>query len=125
LDERRYPWGDSSPSRSRLNYNGYIGDTSEVGSYESGESPFGAQDMAGNVWEWVSDWFDDDYYDYSSSSNPSGPSSGECPGFDGQCRVIRGGDWDGDVGDVRSAYRLYAFPYYMDGQIGFRCAQDG
>ncbi|NLI41381.1 MAG: SUMF1/EgtB/PvdO family nonheme iron enzyme, partial [Caldisericales bacterium] len=60
-DGRDYPWGDSI-DENHANYDGNIGDTSEVGRYPKGASPYGALDMAGNVWEWVSDWYAEDYY---------------------------------------------------------------
>jgi eukaryotic-like serine/threonine-protein kinase len=64
-DGRTYPWGDTAPSSILLNYNGGVGDTSAVGGYESGKSPYGAYDMAGNVKEWVNDWYDRNYYQIS------------------------------------------------------------
>ncbi|HRQ25217.1 MAG TPA: SUMF1/EgtB/PvdO family nonheme iron enzyme, partial [Anaerolineales bacterium] len=76
-DARAYPWGNTTPNSALLNYNANIGDTSKVRSYESGASPYGAYDMAGNVWEWVADWYDENYYAYSPNRNPQGPSSGE------------------------------------------------
>lgn len=63
--------------------------TSAVGSYQSGTSPYGCQDMAGNVFEWCKDWFDGPYYSDSPSSDPQGPASGDD-------RVLRGGNWYGD-----------------------------
>ena len=74
------------------------------------------QDLAGNVWEWVADWHDSDYYDRSPSHNPTGPSSGEY-------RVLRGGSWNSVPHHVRSANRLGHDPDCMINLVGFRCAR--
>lgn len=89
----------------------------DVGSFERGKSPFGVYDMAGNVWEWVADWSDENFYSKSPPRNPKGPSSG-------QYRVLRGGSWLYEPVDVRSANRYRATPTDRGGSIGFRCAQD-
>ncbi len=72
-DWRTYPWGDEPPTQIHANFNNLIRDTSRVGSYSAGVSPFGALDMAGNVWEWTSDLYDSDYYLSSPESNPPDP----------------------------------------------------
>ncbi|HRQ24855.1 MAG TPA: SUMF1/EgtB/PvdO family nonheme iron enzyme, partial [Anaerolineales bacterium] len=92
-----------------------VGDTSKVRSYESGKSPYGAYDMAGNVWEWGNDWYDEKYYQISPLLNPQGPISG-------QYRVLRGGAWGSIVSNVRSANRGWDDPTYASGYIGFRCS---
>ncbi len=61
-DERNYPWGDEAPNAYNSNAENTVGDTSRVGSYAEGASPFGALDLAGNVWEWVADRYDAAYY---------------------------------------------------------------
>ena len=76
-DGRKYPWGNEAPDDKRLNYNANVGKTSAVGSYPSGASPYGALDMAGNVWEWVADWYDQNYYTSSPAQNPAGPDAGQ------------------------------------------------
>lgn len=81
-----YPWGNAAPNKDFSNYSS-LGDTSKVGFYPTGKSFYGAYDMAGNVWEWVNDWYDSGYYDESLLSNPVGPASG---GY----RVMRGGSWN-------------------------------
>ncbi|HBH81892.1 MAG TPA: sulfatase-modifying factor 1, partial [Nitrospira sp.] len=96
-----------------------------VGSYEKGKSPYGVYDMAGNVWEWVNDWYDPDYYAASPSRNPQGPSSGKF-------KVIRGGSWDLTPENLRSARRDlntpsttdYDSPAYRNFNSGFRCAKN-
>ena len=117
-DTRKYPWGNTSADCTLLNYSYCVGDTSQVGSYPSGASPYGALDMAGNVREWVRDWYRSDYYgSYAVDgwpSNPTGPTSGTY-------RVIRGGSWSSDRLLVRAAFRI-------DGRVllpdwGFRCAR--
>jgi formylglycine-generating enzyme required for sulfatase activity len=114
-DGYTYPWGNNTPDITLLNYNGIDGDTTEVGSYPKGASPYGALDMAGNVWQWMNDWYSDTYYQSSPSSNPLGPVSG-------QDRVLRGGSWGNFYASVRSADRLRSEPTYTNYSVGFRCA---
>ena len=88
-DTRAYPWGDAAPTCALANFacgDYCVGDTNAVGSYPAGASPYGALDMAGNVWEWVNDWYDGSYYSVSPGSNPPGPATGTY-------RVLRGGGW--------------------------------
>ena len=117
-DGRKYPWGNGSPNAGLLNFSYDQGDTTEVGSYPAGASPYGAIDMAGNVVEWVADWYDKGYYVKSPKENPQGPSSGEY-------RAVRGGDW-GDSADytLRSTYRGGDKPIKpsLIFYLGFRCA---
>jgi formylglycine-generating enzyme required for sulfatase activity len=108
-----YPWGNEELDSNRLNNSG--DDTTEVGKYPLGASPYGALDMAGNVAEWVADWYSETYYQNLISTNPLGPSSGTE-------RVIRGGTY-GSGSSFYSAYDRNGIipggsaPYY-----GIRCA---
>ncbi|MGW8180872.1 MAG: formylglycine-generating enzyme family protein, partial [bacterium] len=92
-----------------------VGDTTEVGSYPEGASPYGALDMAGSVWEWVRDWYQLDYYNLSPSANPEGPASGEV-------KVIRGSSWNFGWDGIRVAFRGGHAPSVGDDETGFRCA---
>jgi formylglycine-generating enzyme required for sulfatase activity len=124
-----YPWGNEFDG-SKLNYcdancefdwkdaaynDGYA-DTAPVGSYPSGASPYGVMDMAGNVWEWVNDWYGEDYYSQSPSANPQGPETGTY-------RVLRGGAWNYSGNDVRSARRYDYLPVNWGNNGGFRCVR--
>jgi len=125
-DGRIYPWGDEFDG-SRLNYcdrncegdrkdtgadDGYAV-TAPVGRYPAGASPYGALDMAGNVWEWVVDWYDRGYYDRSPARNPQGPDAGDS-------RVLRGGAFSSGEGDVRCAARNRYSPHVRSWYYGFR-----
>jgi formylglycine-generating enzyme required for sulfatase activity len=87
-----------------------------VGNYPAGASPYGAMDMAGNVWEWVGDWYQEDYYGVSPSDNPQGPVTGTD-------RVLRGGSWRSYVFYLRSAHRFVSKPDNRNSDYGFRCAR--
>ncbi len=136
-DGRKYPWGDEPPtSGNRLNACGkeclawgkknneevsamYPADdgfatTAPVGSFPKGGSPFGLQDVVGNVWEWAHDWYAP--YTPGPASDPVGGSGTE--------RVLRGGAWNGsDPGWVRPTYRFKSEPTLRSHGIGFRCAK--
>lgn len=110
-----FPWGNDEPNNNLLNYYNAVGDTTEVGKYPKGASPYGVLDMAGNVWEWVADWIDDNYYASlgEDAHNPQGPVSG-------QYRVLRGGSWYDD--GVQTVNRRRAYPLSTYFYTGFRCA---
>jgi serine/threonine-protein kinase len=116
-DQRDYPWGNKTPNADLLNFLNNIGDTTEVGRYPNGVSPYGAYDMAGNVWEWVNDWYRSDYYAAieDNAPSPQGPAYG-----DG--RVLRGGSWINYYSVVRSADRNWSNPMFSFSSYGFRCA---
>ncbi|HYE93726.1 MAG TPA: SUMF1/EgtB/PvdO family nonheme iron enzyme, partial [Terriglobales bacterium] len=115
-DGRLYPWGEQWDGV-RANANLSVAATSSAGAYPSGASPFGALDMAGNVAEWVADWYAEDYYRASPTKNPSGPSSG-------QARVARGGSLASGPLGVRTTVRLRYAPDDRSPNLGFRCAKD-
>ncbi|MBT6143916.1 MAG: SUMF1/EgtB/PvdO family nonheme iron enzyme [Gemmatimonadetes bacterium] len=123
-DQRRFPWGDADPTLLQLqdptlrllNYNNRVGSTTAVGQYPDGISPYGVHGLAGNVFEWVSDWYNSDYYSLSPLMDPQGPSSGEW-------RTARGGHFralrDASTVSVRNRVK----PESRDPILGFRCAR--
>jgi formylglycine-generating enzyme required for sulfatase activity len=120
-DVRQYPWGDASPTCMRANVQltstmACVGDTSAVGSYPpSSLSPYGAVDMTGNVWEWVSDWYSATYYASSPAMDPQGPSTGVQ-------KIRRGGAFLNLPVYGRVANRAFDDPGVQLGGVGFRCA---
>jgi Uncharacterized conserved protein len=118
---RLYPWGNDHPTKAHVNagqnqWRGY--DTlTDVGRYEPGRSPTGLYDMAGNLWEWVADWYDPTYYQFSPRETPAGPSAGPL-------RVLRGGAWNNDSQSIRSANRAGYAPNARRNDAGFRCARE-
>jgi formylglycine-generating enzyme required for sulfatase activity len=116
-DARIFPWGNSSPSAALLNFDDTIGRTTPVGNYPDGASPYGAWDMAGNVWEWVQDWYQEDYYRLSPASDPTGPLSGEGHG-------MRGGAWGVEAGRTSTTFREWGYTDNAYWSTGFRCATD-
>jgi formylglycine-generating enzyme required for sulfatase activity len=119
-DGRTYPWGNEHPTKFYANlrqehWNSHSALT-PVGTYEEGKSPYGIYDMAGNVWEWVSDWYAPDYYGSSHSQNPSGPPTGSH-------KVIRGGSWGSGPESLRSSERETHVPSFRGSGTGFRCAK--
>jgi formylglycine-generating enzyme required for sulfatase activity len=115
VDGRPYPWGDDAPNCDRAQYGGCGGATLPVGTRPAGASPYGALDMAGNVWEWVADWYDPAYYRSSPAQNPHGPASGEH-------KVFRGGSWGYLPKFIRTTDRASNSPTYAGFNLGFRCA---
>ena len=115
-DKRIYPSGNTFDENLLNNNAGGKGDTTVVGNFPAGVSPYGALDMAGNVWEWVADWYDSSYYTNSPLNNPKGPSSG-------QARVLRGGSWYDHVARAPSRFNLIPDPDNRYGFVGLRCAQ--
>lgn len=130
-DERKYPWGNTQPNGHLCNFadsntdfiwsdkssdDGYQY-TSPVGKYEDGKNAFGLYDMAGNVWQWCSDWYKEDYYSDSPTRNPKGPTSGDF-------HVFRGGSWSDKPDNLRAANRNGDEPTFRSDNLGFRCVQN-
>ena len=123
--ESNYPWGGTATSADSTNgwdqtkcanwyISGNVGkSTWPVGSFPAGASWCGAQDQAGNVWEWCADWYSD--YSAMPVTNPTGPTSGIY-------RVMRGGAWLGDgLDNFRAAYRFFSYQSNCYNSVGFRC----
>lgn len=131
-DGRIFPWGNQMAGLTRANYgrsglSGPVRDRPErlllyppiisVDKYENAASPYGIQQMAGNVAEWVADWYDKDYYKTAPDRNPTGPSTGTN-------RAFRGGGWIDSTPTIRAAQRNGAPPDTKMNWLGFRCAKD-
>jgi formylglycine-generating enzyme required for sulfatase activity len=114
----KYPWGNQEPDPERANYDQTkLNRPIPVGLFPRGMTPEGIHDLAGNVWEWVEDWYDERYYAKSPSANPTGPTSGKG-------RVVRGGSWNFVSRFLRSSYRDRNQPVVRYVNIGFRCARE-
>jgi formylglycine-generating enzyme required for sulfatase activity/LysM repeat protein len=125
-----YPWGDQfdgtlvnfcdancTEQQAISEFNDGFAATSPVGSFPDGRSPNGAYDMAGNLWEWVNDWYDPTYFNDSPRVNPKGPDSGDT-------KVVRGGSWFDTGNFTATTIRFPAPPEEAGDSIGFRCAMD-
>lgn len=111
-DGRLYPWGDDwDPSKTNVKDTGLRG-TAVVGSFGAGASPYGAEDMAGNVWEWTADWYE-----------PYPGSDFESDYFGQRFRVLRGGAWFETPDFVRTTVRNANTETAASDEIGFRCAR--
>jgi formylglycine-generating enzyme required for sulfatase activity len=121
IDARLYPWGNQIPTDALANFGlgarfSYSQVLTPVQRYEAGASPYGLLQMAGNVGEWVADWYGASYYETSPSRNPSGPDSGSF-------RVLRGGSWS-DLPKYLLTYGRFKLPPdTRNSYTGFRCAR--
>ena len=110
----KYPWQDDDPSAKNVNAANSIGDTTPVGSYPLGASEYGVLDMAGNVREWVYDWYREDYYPSAPTQNPMGAATGTD-------KVLKGGSYYDNYEHTRIAGRLHHSPSSAGVNRGFRC----
>lgn len=119
-DGRQFPWGDETPTSTRANFDREWTDEKTlypVGSLPEGDSPYGVKDMAGNAREWVSDWYDAEYYKHAPARNPQGPDK------KGVVRSIRGGSWHSPLADITASARGRGGFALQTHGTGFRCAR--
>ena len=122
--ENHYPWGHTLDPK-KANYGQNVGRTTPVDSYPEGVSGFGVYNMAGNVFEWVEDWYDLKYYKESPALNPRGAEKGYNFANQGPVRVLRGGSWLAPETSLHTSHRFWNQPEnnsYGVG-LGFRCAK--
>lgn len=119
-DGRQFPWGNEPATVKRANFDREWEEEKTlqpVGSLPDGDSPYGVKDMAGNAREWVSDWYDADYYKHAPARNPQGPDK------KGVVRSIRGGSWHSPLADITTSARGRGGFALQTHGTGFRCAR--
>lgn len=119
-DGRLYPWGNEAPDDTYAVFNSSsFENLKPVDALPKGVSPFGLYNMAGSMWEWTADWYDETYYQNAPDINPTGPENG-------LARVIRGGAWpfNNQAERLRTANRNQLTPDFISSTVGFRCVQD-
>lgn len=116
-DERNYPWGNRFVEGERCNNTNSFGSTTPVNEFPDGRSPYGVWDMAGNVYEWCADYYDEEYYETGPDVDPRGPE-------EGRERAVRGGCFAESRAAVRTTYREGLRQEETSDRIGFRCAMD-
>lgn len=135
-DFRIYPWGSDHPTAQHANFNFLVRDTMPVGSYPLGASPWGVLDMAGNVWEWVQDYYVQNFYEIAGNQDPLGPLA-PASAQAGELRVVRGGSWQDPREELRVSNRGFSAAPDHNAQpgserylgeanqkTGFRCVSD-
>ncbi len=115
-DQRTYPWGNKKPTNKLANYKGRSKGTTERNKFSDSVSPLGCYDMAGNVWEWCYDSYEESYYQNSPRLNPIGPK-------EGKEKVCRGGSWTYEVDTLKAYYRFNGDATLRDKAYGFRTAR--
>jgi formylglycine-generating enzyme required for sulfatase activity len=113
LSHQRYPWGQELAIEA-ANYEDAVGKTTAVGTYPA--NGYGLVDMAGNVWEWCADWYEDGYYAKSPDADPQGPQKGSE-------RILRGGCWHREAASLRCSNHYHNAPKNVVNSVGFRCAR--
>lgn len=122
-DGSHFPWGHTIDP-TKANYGQNVGKTTPVNSYPDGVGHFGVHNMAGNVFEWVNDWYDPNYFRVSRAYNPQGPADGHNFANQGPVKVLKGGSWLAPQTSLHSSHRFWNQPEnnsYGVG-LGFRCA---
>jgi formylglycine-generating enzyme required for sulfatase activity len=117
-DGRRYPWGRTEPKPTHANFGRSHDGTTPVGAFPEGASPYGILDLAGNVWEWCEDAYDEDFYEHGPNMNPKLASSRSKNGH-----VMRGGSFMYDARALRTYARMGFDPHYRFAEGGFRCVK--
>ena len=114
-----YPWGNDPPTQAHAVFGLKEGtdSVSPIGNRDAGKSPYGVHDMAGNLYEWTMDWYDDRYYSDITAINPRGP-------MQGTAKAQRGGSYTNSPYRLRSTFRTKGDPTEHEHNVGFRCAQD-
>ena len=123
-DHGHYPWGHELDD-TKANYGQNVGKTTPVDSYPAGVSGYGTYNMSGNVFEWVSDWYDPAYFESSPALNPQGPAAGVNFANQGPVKVLKGGSWLAPASSLHRSHRFWNQPEnnsYGVG-LGFRCAK--
>lgn len=121
-DERKYPWGNGGPTPEHARFGKpyespvYKDGVTEVGRHAKGASPFGIHDLAGNVWEWVADWYSESF-SRAEARNPKGPETGTA-------KVMRGGGWYDGPDRLMTTQRVYSSADQRHNSSGFRCASN-